>query len=235
MTIAGAFDDLRLRDFRFLEEASGRAGGPLEVRLWSDRAVALKTGRAPKFPLVERKYLLESLRFVAAVSVVDEALASEVDVDEGALAHVPPADPTPADPPGTKVLVTGCYDWFHSGHVAFFEECAAMGDLYVGVGGDATIRDLKGAGHPLFPADQRRYIVSTCRFVKHAFVNSGAGWLDAEPEIRKIRPQIYAVNEDGDKLQKRAFCEAHGIAYRVLKRAPKPGLPPRQSTALRGF
>ena len=25
-------------------------------------------------------------------------------------------------PPGKKALVTGCYDWLHSGHVRFFEK-----------------------------------------------------------------------------------------------------------------
>jgi hypothetical protein len=59
--------------------------------------------------------------------------------------------------------------------------------------------------------------------------------MDAEPEFEKIRPDIYAVNEDGDRPEKRAFCERHGIEYRVLKRLPKEGLPRRQSTALRGF
>ena len=44
-----------------------------------------------------------------------------------------------------------------------------------------------------------------------------------------------AVNEDGDKPEKREFCEARGIQYVVLKRTPKEGLPRRQSTDLRGF
>jgi hypothetical protein len=59
--------------------------------------------------------------------------------------------------------------------------------------------------------------------------------MDAEPEIDYIKPDIYAVNEDGDKLEKRAFCEQHGIQYVVLKRTPKEGLPRRESTELRGF
>ena len=31
----------------------------------------------------------------------------------------------------------------HSGHVAFFKEASTHGDLYVGIGSDATIRELK--------------------------------------------------------------------------------------------
>ena len=61
------------------------------------------------------------------------------------------------------------------------------------------------------------------------------GWLDAEPEIVRLRPAVYAVNEDGDRPEKREYCEKHGIRYVVLKRQPKPGLVRRTSTDLRGF
>ncbi len=33
----------------------------------------------------------------------------------------------------------------HSGHVAFFKEAARYGDLYVGIGADSTIEQLKTA------------------------------------------------------------------------------------------
>ena len=38
-----------------------------------------------------------------------------------------------------KVFVSGCYDLLHSGHVEFFRQAAQYGDLYVGIGSDATI------------------------------------------------------------------------------------------------
>src|SRR5262245_41701782 len=49
------------------------------------------------------------------------------------LAPAPQPPPTPENPkaPGRKVVVTGCFDWFHSGHVRFFEEVSELGDLYV--------------------------------------------------------------------------------------------------------
>lgn len=59
--------------------------------------------------------------------------------------------------------------------------------------------------------------------------------MGAAPEIAVLKPDVYAVNEDGDVAQKREFCLQHGIKYVVLKRTPKPGLPSRSSTALRGF
>lgn len=134
-----------------------------------------------------------------------------------------------------KVIVTGCFDWFHSGHVRFFEEVSELGDLYVVVGHDANVRLLKGEGHPMFSEDVRRYMVQSVRHVKQALISTGHGWMDAGPEIARVNPDIYVVNEDGDVPEKRKFCEEHGLEYVVLKRTPKEGLPRRESTRLRGF
>jgi hypothetical protein len=78
-------------------------------------------------------------------------------------------------------------------------------------------------------------MVQGIRSVSQAFVASGSGFLDVEPEIERIGPDIYLVNQDGDRLEKREFCRAHGLQYMVLQRLPKDGLPARQSTHLRGF
>lgn len=146
--------------------------------------------------------------------------------------EMPPASSAPGR---KKVVVTGCYDWFHSGHVRFFEEVSGYGDLYVIVGHDANIRLLKGEGHPLFPQDERRYMVGSIKYVRQALISSGDGWLDADPEIRKLKPDIYAVNAEGDRGGKREYCQKNGIEYLVLQRAPASGLPSRSSTDLRGF
>jgi cytidyltransferase-like protein len=156
-------------------------------------------------------------------------------VPSSQLAMFPEPVVSPADSKHKKVIVTGCYDWLHSGHVRFFEEVSAYGDLYVIVGHDANIRLLKGEGHPLLPQDQRRYMAEAIRYVKQALVSTGNGWLDAEPEIQRLKPEIYAVNEDGDRGGKREYCSRVGLEYLVLKRVPAPGLPSRSSTDLRGF
>ena len=152
----------------------------------------------------------------------------------GALAGFPELPPAP--PTGKKkVIVTGCYDFFHSGHVRFFEEVAGLGDLFVVVGNDENVRLLKGAGHPLLTGAERRFTVGSMRTVYQALISTGMGWMDAEPEIGWIKPDYYAVNEDGDKPEKREFCQQHGIEYVILKRVPKEGLARRSSTDLRGF
>jgi len=153
------------------------------------------------------------------------------------ISTVPPPSPLAVDAGSSRgrVLVTGSFDWFHSGHVRFLEQAAAYGELYAGVGTDANIGRLKGPRHPLFPEAERLYLVASVRHVVRAFLPSGEGWLDAGPEIPLIGPRFYVVNEDGDRPEKRRACERAGIEYVVLAREPRPGLPRRDSTTLRGF
>jgi cytidyltransferase-like protein len=131
-----------------------------------------------------------------------------------------------------KVFVSGCYDMLHSGHVAFFEEAASYGDLYVGLGSDQTIGKLKG--RKTINSDRERlYMVKALRMVKDAWINSGAGLMDFEKEIIQLHPDIFFVNEDGFTLDKREFCAKYGISLLVSKRIPHQGLPARSTTALR--
>ena len=157
-------------------------------------------------------------------------------INNETLSQIPSISDTPTLPSSQKkVIVTGCFDWLHSGHMRFFEETAELGDLHVVLGHDENVRLLKGDGHPLFPEKERQYMVQAIRYVKQALISTGRGWMDAAPEIDRIKPDIYAVNEDGDKSEKRDFCQKHALEYVVLKRLPKEGLPIRESTALRGF
>lgn len=268
VVVSGAFDDTRSAHLRWLQEAARL--GEVTVLLWGDELVKARTGSPPKFPLAERRYFLNAVRYVSRVAPCEtaarddelpevEGVPAEVWVDEPSpssearrefclrrgleyrvfgpeqLAGFPEPAALPTPSGRKKVFVTGCYDRFHSGHVRFFEEVSAFGDLYVIVGHDANIRLLKGPGHPLLPQEERRYLAGSIRYVTQALISTGQGWLDAEPEIQRLKPDIYAVNEDGDRGGKREFCAQHGLEYLVLKRVPAPGLPRRSSTDLRGF
>ena len=131
-----------------------------------------------------------------------------------------------------KVFVSGCYDMLHSGHVAFFEEAASHGDLYVGLGSDQTIWGLKGR-KTINSNAERLYMVKAIRYVKDAWINSGSGIMDFEKEVLKLKPDIFFVNTDGFTPEKQEFCRKHNIELIVSKRIPSPGLPERSTTALR--
>jgi cytidyltransferase-like protein len=131
-----------------------------------------------------------------------------------------------------KVFVSGCYDLLHSGHVAFFREASGYGDLYVGIGSDKTIGELKG--RPTVNSEQERlYMVKAVRYVKDAFINSGRGIMDFEHELRTLKPDIFVVNEDGYSPSKLALCKNLGIELKVLERIPDAGLPARSTTSIR--
>ncbi len=131
-----------------------------------------------------------------------------------------------------KVFVSGCYDMLHSGHVAFFEEAASYGDLFVGIGSDQTIYDLKGR-RTINSERERLYMVKSVRYVENAWINSGGGIMDFEKEVRELKPDIFFVNSDGYTPEKEAFCKELGIKLIVSKRIPGEGLPARSTTALR--
>jgi len=131
-----------------------------------------------------------------------------------------------------KVFVSGCYDMLHSGHVAFFEEAAGHGDLYVGIGSDKTIYELK-ARKTINTENERLYMVKALKAVKDAWVNSGSGVIDFLDEIKALKPDIFFVNSDGHSPEKERLCKELGIEYIVSKRVPHGDLPVRSTTALR--
>ncbi|MCQ2404314.1 MAG: adenylyltransferase/cytidyltransferase family protein [Lentisphaeria bacterium] len=131
-----------------------------------------------------------------------------------------------------KVFVSGCYDMLHSGHVAFFEEAATYGDLYVGIGSDATIYELKNR-RPVNPEKERLYMVKALRCVTDAWINSGSGIMDFAKEVEALKPDVFFVNTDGYTPAKQEFCDRLGIRLVVSQRIPHQGLPARSTTALR--
>ncbi len=131
-----------------------------------------------------------------------------------------------------KVMVSGCFDLLHSGHVAFLEAAAELGELHVCLGNDENILQLKN--RPVAqPQNERAYMVSALGCVHAVYIDKGMGKLDFLDELEQISPDIFVVNEDGHDLAKQELFESKGIEYVVLKRAPSQGLPVRSTTAIR--
>ena len=131
-----------------------------------------------------------------------------------------------------KVFVSGCYDMLHSGHVAFFKEASQYGDLYVGIGSDKTIQELKNR-KTVYSEKERLYMVKAIRYVTDAFINSGSGMLDFVETMDAVKPDIFVVNSDGGSDVKRKLCADRGIEYIELQRVPDAGLDARSTTSLR--
>jgi len=131
-----------------------------------------------------------------------------------------------------KVFVSGCFDMLHSGHITFFKEASTYGDLYVGIGSDTTIAELKGR-QTINSEQERIYMINAIKYVEKAFVNSGSGILDFEEDLKQLKPDTFVVNEDGYSPMKEELCKDLGIELIKLKRIPDVNLPERSTTAIR--
>ena len=129
-------------------------------------------------------------------------------------------------------MVTGCFDLLHSGHVAFLQEAAQLGNLHVCIGSDETVLGLKGR-RPVNPEAERRFMLEALACVHAVYINRGAGILDFLAELNDIQPDIFFVNEDGHTPAKEALCREHNIQYQVSRRLPAGDLPTRSSSSLR--
>ena len=131
-----------------------------------------------------------------------------------------------------KVFVSGCYDLLHSGHVEFFKQASQFGDLYVGIGSDATYLEYKHR-KPMFPQEERLFMVQNIKAVKEAYINEGSGVIDFIPTLDIVKPDIFVVNAEGGSDTKRQLCEERGIQYIELQRTPAEGLQARSSSSLK--
>lgn len=132
-----------------------------------------------------------------------------------------------------KVFVSGCFDVLHSGHIAFLEEAAGYGDVYVSLGSDKTVMELKHRP-TLYNEQERKYMLESIRYVKKVYIGPGSGKLDFAPLLDVVQPDIFFVNADGTDDEKRAFVEARGIRYVTSTRTPHGDLPARSTTSIRG-
>lgn len=96
---------------------------------------------------------------------------------------------------GARVVLTnGNFDILHVGHLRALDDAASRGDLLiVCVNADEEVRRTKGAGRPLFPAEERAELLAGLRSVDAVLVFS-------EPTVdgilRRIRPDVYAKGTD---------------------------------------
>lgn len=132
-----------------------------------------------------------------------------------------------------KVFVSGCFDVLHSGHIAFLEEAATYGDVYVSIGSDETVRLLKNRS-TMYTEQERKYMLEAIRFVKKVYIGPDTGKiLDFAPLLDEVKPDIFFVNGDGTSDEKKVFVESKGIRYVTSSRIPHGNLPQRSTTSIR--
>lgn len=95
----------------------------------------------------------------------------------------------------TTVLVGGCFDILHPGHVVFLEKAKKAGDiLIVLLENDEKVEKLKGAGRPVHSQKERAKVLSALKAVDFVvllpFMESDKKY---DKLIAKIRPDVIAA------------------------------------------
>ncbi len=94
--------------------------------------------------------------------------------------------------PRKTVLVNGCFDLLHPGHVHFLQEASEQGDtLVVGLNVDDSV--IKAKGKVLRPLDDRKAVLDSLRFVDLVlpFKDTTAVGL-----VELLRPDVYCTGEE---------------------------------------
>jgi len=110
----------------------------------------------------------------------------------------------------TIAFANGCFDVLHVGHVRYLQDAAKQADvLVVGVNGDSSVRELKGEGRPVMPANERAEIIAAIEGVDYVTVfdeRSPARLLGA------LKPDVHCKGTDytQDSVPERDVVRAYG-------------------------
>ena len=96
---------------------------------------------------------------------------------------------------GKRLVVTnGCFDLLHVGHVRYLQAARALGDaLAIGLNGDQSVRELKGAGRPVNNESDRAEVLAALECVDFITIFPE---MRATRFIEATRPAIYAKGGD---------------------------------------
>ena len=113
----------------------------------------------------------------------------------------------------TTVMVSGCYDILHGGHVEFFSQAKALGDrLVVSFASDSVLLKIKGR-HSSIPQQHKKYLIESLKMVDQVVIGESLAddGLDFIDHFMSIRPDILVATED-DRFsdKKKALCRDCG-------------------------
>ncbi|MFQ5665665.1 MAG: D-glycero-beta-D-manno-heptose 1-phosphate adenylyltransferase [Candidatus Binatia bacterium] len=119
---------------------------------------------------------------------------------------------------GKRIVFTnGCFDLIHPGHVRYLWHAKQLGDvLVVGLNSDASVRRLKGAGHPLVPQRDRCEVVAALGMVDYVTIFRGQ---TPYALIERIQPDVLVKGGDWapDEIVGADIVRARGGSVRSLR------------------
>jgi rfaE bifunctional protein nucleotidyltransferase chain/domain len=110
----------------------------------------------------------------------------------------------------TIAFANGCFDVLHVGHLRYLQDAAKQADvLVVGINGDESVRELKGAGRPAMSEAERAELISAIRDVSYVtiFHDRSPGRL-----IGDLKPDVHCKGTDytPDSVPEAEIVRAYG-------------------------
>ncbi|NCU41745.1 MAG: hypothetical protein EOM19_03410 [Candidatus Moranbacteria bacterium] len=97
------------------------------------------------------------------------------------------------------VLVGGCYDLLHLGHILFLQKCKSYGDvLVVATSSDKRIRERKGISRPIIREKDRVRVLASLSDIDYALIAPEPKKFLPPPTVRildALKPDIFATSD----------------------------------------
>ncbi len=107
-------------------------------------------------------------------------------------------------------FANGCFDMLHVGHIRYLQAAAQEADaLIVALNDDESVRQLKGEGRPILPAEDRAELVAALRCVDFVVVFPEA---TVGPLLEALHPDVHCKGTDYtvDSVPEREVVKAYG-------------------------
>lgn len=115
------------------------------------------------------------------------------------------------------ILVGGCFDILHFGHINFLREAKKHGDyLIVALESDENVCRMKGDNRPIHSQEQRKEMLEALMFVDE--VRSLPPMKtdeDYNALVKEIKPQVIAITE-GDPILDKKQKQANSIGAQLI-------------------
>jgi rfaE bifunctional protein nucleotidyltransferase chain/domain len=117
-----------------------------------------------------------------------------------------------------KVLVGGCFDILHYGHIQFLKKAKALGNhLVVALESDKNIRRIKGEKRPIFGQNERREMLLSLKFVDEVIIlkdeMTDQDYMDL---VDKEEPCTIAVTA-GDPILNKKKKQAESVGAKLVE------------------
>ncbi|MHA1914090.1 MAG: adenylyltransferase/cytidyltransferase family protein [Promethearchaeota archaeon] len=116
-----------------------------------------------------------------------------------------------------RVLIAGCFDLLHAGHIYLVNEAAKLGEVFVVVATDKN-REMFSGERPIISQEQRLEIIKSIKNVKGARI--GRSDNNTLKTVQEINPDIILLGPDqrySIELLKKGLKEK-GLSHIELKR-----------------